>query len=76
MDEVPSMYPNLYDQTDFRLNRINEIKEYFIAEIRERELMCKKLSKYIDAFDYFDKSLIALSAASGGVSIASLFVRL
>ena len=76
MDEVPSMYPNLYDQTDFRLNRINEIKEYFIAEIRERELMCKILSKYIDAFDYFDKSLIALSTASGGVSIASLFVRL
>ena len=43
MDEVPSMYPNLYDQTDFRLNRINEIKEYFIAKIREKELMCKRL---------------------------------
>ena len=31
------MYPNFNDQTDFRLNRINEIKEYFTAEIREKE---------------------------------------
>ena len=34
--------------------------------------MSKKLSKYISFFDYFDKSLIVLSVASGGVSIASL----
>ena len=30
-----------------------------------------KRSKYIAAFNYFDKSLIVLSATSGGVSIAS-----
>ena len=35
--------------------------------------MSKKLSKYNAAFDYFDKSLIVLSAASGGVSFV-LFV--
>ena len=40
-------------------------------EIRKRELMSKKLSKYIYFFDYFDKSLIVLSVTSGGVSIAS-----
>ena len=28
----------------------------------------KKLSKYVTAFDYIDKVLIALSATSGGVS--------
>ena len=28
----------------FRLNKINEIKDYFIAEIRETELMSKNLS--------------------------------
>ena len=59
------------DSQQFRLNKINEIKDYFIVEIRERELMSKKLSKYIAFCDYFDKSLIALSAASGSVSIAS-----
>ena len=29
----------------------------FLAEIRERELMSKNLSKYIASLDYFDKSL-------------------
>ena len=33
--------------------------------------MSKRLSKYIAAFDYIDKTLIVLSAASGGVSITS-----
>ena len=55
----------------FRLNKINEIKDYFIDEIKERELMNKRLSKYIAFCDCFDKSLIILSATSGSVSIAS-----
>ena len=50
------------DNHQFRLNKINEIKDYFIAEIKERELMSKRLSKYTASFDYFDKSLIVLSA--------------
>ena len=33
--------------------------------------MSKRLSKYIASFDYFDKSLIILSATSGSISIAS-----
>ena len=48
--------PNL-DNQQFRLNKINEIKDYFIAEIKYRELMSKRLSKYIASFDYFDKLL-------------------
>ena len=62
--------PNLNNQ-QFRLNKISEIEEYFIAEIKERELMGKKLSKYISFFYYFDKSLIVLSVTSGSVSIPS-----
>ena len=67
--ETPNMYLNLNaiplnDQQKFRLNKINEIKEYFVAEIKERELMSKRLSKYIASFDYFDKSLIALSVTT------------
>ena len=64
---------NLNNQ-QFRLNKINEIEDYFIIEIKERELMSKKLSKYskyISFFDYFDKSLIVLSVTNGSVSIAS-----
>ena len=55
----------------FRLNKINEIKDYFIAEIKERELISKRLSKCIASFDYFDKSLIVLPTTSGSISIAS-----
>ena len=39
-----------------RLNKIKEIENYFIAEIKERELMSKRHSNYIASFDYFDKS--------------------
>ena len=44
--------------------KTNKTKDYFIDEIRERELTSKRLSKYIPSFDYFDKSLIVLSAIS------------
>ena len=33
--------------------------------------MSKRLSKYIDFFDYFDKSLIDLSVTTSSISIAS-----
>ena len=36
MDEKPRIYPNLNDEKPFRLNKINEIKDYFIAEILEK----------------------------------------
>ena len=73
--ETPNMYAylsaNISIDQQFRLNKINEIKDYFIAEVRERELMSKNLSKYIASLDYLDKSLIVLSVATGSVSIAS-----
>ena len=70
-----NMYPNLganpSNDQQLRLNKINEIKDYFITEIKERELMSKRLSKYIASFDYFYKSLIVLSVTTGSISIAS-----
>ena len=78
MDEfnkAPNIYPNLStipsNEEQFRLNKINEIKDYFLAEIRERELISKNLSKYIASLDYFDKSLNVLPILSGSISIAS-----
>ena len=68
---VPLSATSLNDQRHFRLNKINEIKHYFVAEIKERDLLSKRLSKYIASFDYFDKSLIVLSVTTGSISIAS-----
>ena len=70
--EAPNLYPN--DQQQFRLNKINEIKDYFIADIKERNLMSNRLSKYIVCFNYFDKSLIVLSVTSGSISMASFTI--
>ena len=58
--ETPNIYPNLNavplsNQQQFRLNKINEIKDYFAAVIKERELIIKRLSRHIASSDYFDK---------------------
>ena len=79
-NKTQSIYPNLSaislsanisNEQQFRLNKINEIKYYFLAEIRERELICKNLSKHIASLGYFDKSLNVLSILSGSISIVS-----
>ena len=57
--------------TKFRLDEINNIKEYFNAEIKERKDIIKKISKYIVAFDYGDKVFITLSASFGTLILAS-----
>ena len=36
MGEATNIYSNLNDQQQFRLNKINEVKYYFIAESRTR----------------------------------------
>ena len=69
--ETTDIYSNLSDQTKVRSNEINKIKHYVNSETQERKIMSKKLSKYIAAFDYFDKILIALSATSGGMPVIS-----
>ena len=70
-----NMYPNPFatpsNELEFRLNKINEIKDYFVAEIKERELMSKRLNKYIASFDYFGKSLIVLPVTAGSMFIGS-----
>ena len=70
-NKTPNIYPNISNEQQFRLNKINEIKDYLIAEIRERELISKNLCKYIASLEDFDKSLNVLSILSGSISIAS-----
>ena len=61
----------LSEQTNFRLSEIIGIENYFYQEINQRKSCSEKLSKFVAPFDYIDKILIALSAASSGVSIIS-----
>ena len=71
--ETPNMYPNLntniLNEQQLRLNKINEIKDYLLAEIRDRELITKNLSKYIASFEYFSKSVILLSVVASSIFI-------
>ena len=48
--EVHKIYPSLNDQKQFRLKDLSEVRYYFIDEIREKEVMSKRLSKYITFF--------------------------
>ena len=50
IEHSPIDISNLNNQ-QFRLSKISKVKDYFIAEINERELMSKKRSKYILFFD-------------------------
>ena len=70
MNAIP-LNASIPNEQQFSLNKINEIKDYFLDEIRERELISKNLSKYIASLDYFDKSLNFLSILSGSISVAS-----
>ena len=73
--EDRNIYPNLSatpsNWQQFRLNKIDEIEDYFLFQIKDREIMNKMLSKYIASFDYFDKSLIVLSVTTRSIPIAS-----
>ena len=61
----------LTDASNYRLNQIDKIKDYFNNEINERKDIIKKLNKYIVSFDYLDQIFIALLASFGTLSIAS-----
>ena len=71
-NKTSNIYPNLStvlsNEQQFRLMKINEIKDYFLAEI-----ISKNLSKFIASLDYFDKSLNILSILLG--SIASFLLN-
>ena len=61
----------LTDVNKYRLDEINQIRNYFNNEIKERKDIFEKLNKYLVSFDYLDNICIALSASFGTLSIAS-----
>ena len=63
---------NLTDQRKFRLNEMGKIENYFTQEINQRKSCSEKLSKYVAAFDYVDKTLIVLSTMSGSSVLLEL----
>ena len=67
----PNLNANISNEQQFKLSKINEVKDYCLAEIRERELISKNISKCIASLDFFDKSLNVLSILVGSISIAS-----
>ena len=67
MDEINET--NLSEKTKFRISQIMGIEDYFHQELNQKKSCSKKLSKYVAAFDYIDKVLIALSVTSSGTCI-------
>ena len=60
---------SLNEQTNYRLNEISKIRDYFESEIKDQELLTKKLSKYIICFDYTDKILAVFLTIFSGAKI-------
>ena len=54
---------------EFRLKKIDEIRNYLIEEINRNELNRKKNKKFCRLLIYLDPSLIVISTITGCVSI-------
>ena len=55
---------------EFRLKKIDEIRNYFIEEINQNELMSKKNKKVCRVFNYISQSFIVFSIITGCVSVS------
>ena len=62
---------SLNKQTNYRLIEIGKIEDYFGQEVKDQELLIKKLSKYIMGFDYTDKILTVVLTVFSGTNISA-----
>ena len=60
---------NIYQE--FRLKKIDQIRNYLIEEINRNELMSKKHKKVCRVLNYIDHLLIIASTITGCVSISA-----
>ena len=56
---------------EFRLKKIDEIRNYLIEEINLNELISKKHKKVCRVLNYIDHSFIVISTITGCVSISA-----
>ena len=61
----------LEDQSNYILNEINKIKDYFNEEIQYQQFLTNKLSKYLTVFGYSDKILTLVLTVFSGTNIFS-----
>ena len=57
---------------EFRLKNIKEIKNYFIKETNQNELMKNKHKKVYRILTYIDHFLVSASSITGCVSVSAL----
>ena len=60
---------------EFSLKNIDETRNYFLEEIKQNELMCKKHKKVCTTINYIEHFLFLASTITGCVSI-SVFASL
>ena len=56
---------------EFRLNKIDEIRNYLIEKINQNELMIKKHKKVCRVLNYIDYLLVVTSTTTGCVCIST-----
>ena len=50
----------LEDQSNYRLDEISKMKDYFNEKIQYQQFLTNKRSKYLSIFDYSNKILTAV----------------
>ena len=61
----------LEDQSNYRLNEISNIKDYFNEETQYQQFLTNKLGKYLTVFDYSNKILTVVLIVFSGTNIFS-----
>ena len=59
---------------DFNLNKIDRRKNYFIEEIKQRDLMSSKNKNVSAAINYIGQLLILVSSITRRVSVSPCFI--
>ena len=56
---------------EFRLNNVDETRNYFLEEIKQNELMSRKHKKVFTTLNYIEHFLILASTITGCISISA-----
>ena len=56
---------------EFRLKNIYETRNYFLEEIKQNQMMCRKYKKVCTILNYIEHFIILASTITGCVSISS-----